>query len=141
MQAAQTRTELFTERVELLPIYQDSPSSPSPEQLAAFQKKFEVKDKELAEQLIYALRATERHDADGISDLEQLAKNISESGHEEHKLEVLFRLLDSDRSGSITTSSVDNQLRKVPRFLCLIIWISVHHFATLTVLHLINNSR
>lgn len=110
---SKTRTDLLTERVELLPCRDESHREPSPEQLAAFQKKFEIKDKELAEQLIYALEG----DCAGSSDLEQLAKSISGAGREEHQLDVLFRLLDGERSGNISTSAVNQQLRKVRVFL------------------------
>lgn len=107
-----TRTALFTERVELLPLEGGAGAEPSPERLAAFQKKFEIKDKDLAAQLVYALEASagaEEH----VTDLEQLAKNISAAGHEESKLAVLFRLLDVERTGVITASAVDQQLKKV----------------------------
>lgn len=109
-----TRTELFTERVELLPTTSTDGARSrrhTPEQIAAFQKKFEIRDKDLAAQLIYALESS---DPDGASkDLEQLAQSISGSGNEERKLDVLFRLLDVEHTGTITASAVDQQLRKV----------------------------
>lgn len=109
--AGKTRTALFTERVELLPV-SGTPTQPSEEHIAAFQKKFEIKDRDLAVQLLYALDASTGAD-ERVQDLEQLAKNISAAGNEESKLAVLFRLLDVERSGVISAAAVDQQLKKV----------------------------
>ena len=106
-----TRTALFTEHRELLP-EETAASSPSPERLAAFQKKFEIKDKDLAAQLIYALEGSSGAD-ERVGNLEQLVKDISAAGHEDSKLEMLFRLLDVERTGIISASGVDQQLKKV----------------------------